>query len=48
MTTFKELQDAHLTLLARQDAAAGDGLTADAQDYIAQVTAASTYIADPG
>ena len=48
MTTFKELQDAHLALLARQDAAAGDGLTADAQDYIAQVTAASTYIADPG
>ena len=48
MTTFKELQDTHLTLLARQDAAAGDGLTADAQDYIAQVTAASTYIADPG
>ncbi len=48
MTTFKELQDAHLTLLARQDSASGDGLTADAQDYIAQVTAASTYIADPG
>lgn len=48
MTDFKELQDAHLTLLARQDAAAGDGLTADAQDYITQVTAASTYIADPG
>lgn len=47
MTTFKELQDAHLALLARQDAAAADGLTADAQDYIAQVTAASTYIADP-
>mgnify|MGYP003376327825 CR=1 FL=1 len=48
MTTFKELQDAHLALLARQDAAAGDGLTAAAQDYIAQATAASTYIADPG
>lgn len=48
MTTFKELQDAHLALLARQDAAAADGLTAAAQDYIAQVTAASTYIADPG
>lgn len=48
MTTFKELQDAHLALLARQDSASSDGLTADAQDYIAQATAASTYIADPG
>lgn len=49
MTNFKTLQDAHLALLARQDAAPDDpALVAAAEAYIADVTAGSTWVADPG
>lgn len=49
MTNFKTLQDAHLALLARQDAAPNDpALVSAAEAYIAEVTTGSTWIADPG
>lgn len=49
MTNFKTMQDAHLALLARQDAAPNDpALPAAAEAYIAEVTAGSTWVADPG
>lgn len=49
MTDFKTLQDAHLRLLARQDAGPNDSaIVPDAQAYIAEVVGGSTWIADPG
>lgn len=49
MTDFKTLQDAHLRLLTRQDAEPNSAaIVPDAQAYIAEVVAGSTWIADPG
>jgi hypothetical protein len=48
MNNFKTIQDAHLALLARQDANSADpALLRDAQDFIGQATTASTWVADP-
>jgi WD40 repeat protein len=48
MNNFREIQDAHLALLTRQDANATDSdLLRDAQSFIGEATAASTYVADP-